>query len=197
MNIKKINWFGLTGGLITLVLVVLSLAYASPWWQLTLGQEVGQANISPLNFSLSMLGTPILIPIVWFMNLISLLSLLACAIAILIYSVVPDKTFSKNLLGFAYKKPLIITILFLVLLFVATHFIGSIFHISIPLAGSTNVTLGLEGTSVEIPITTGFTWIFCLAVIAAGLCIAARLYHRRIGASTVVTTQTQQPSPKP
>jgi len=188
MEVKKVNWLGLAGGVTTLALVVLSLAYASPWWQLTVGQEIGQANVSPLNLSFDLLGTSMTTPIIWFLNLSCQLSLIACAIAMLVYSIASDKKYSKNLLNFAYKKPLIIVIVFVVSLFVATYFAGMLLHINVPLAGSTTVTLDVGVATMGIPLATQFTWVFWLAVIATGLCIAAKFYHRKIAPAPVATS---------
>jgi len=183
------NWLGLAGAIATFAVVILSLAFASPWWQLKVGQELGQADISPLNFNVSLLGTSISIPIIWFLNLACQLSLMACAIALLVYSVVPEKKYSKSLLGFAYKKPLIIIIFFLASLFIATNFAGMLLRLNIPIAGSTTITLDVGDATLGIPISTGFTWVFWLAVIAGGLCIAARFYHKRIVSAPVAVSQ--------
>jgi len=187
MNFKRINWLGLAGGLATLVLVILSVAYSSPWWQLTIGQELGQIDVSPLNFSLNVLGTPIVIPIIWFFNLACLLSFTACAIAMLIYSVIPQKGYSKNLLDFAYKKPLVVAVTFLVILLVVTYAVGALLQIGIPLSGSANAIREVEDMTVEISITAGFTWVFWLAIIATGLCIAAKFYHKKVTPPIVTT----------
>jgi hypothetical protein len=183
MNAKKINWFGLAGGVAIIAVVVFSLGYALPWWQLTAGQgntPFAQANVSPLNFGLSFLGTVIAIPLSWFLNLASILSLVASAIAILIYSFTPEKNYSKHLLGFAYKKPLITLILFVGSLIAVTTLAGMFLPFSLPVTGSTTASLDSEGISISIPITTTFTWVFWLAIVAAALCIAARIYHKRI-----------------
>lgn len=180
MEIKKMNWFGLAGGVISIALVALSAASAYPWWQLTLGQEFGQANISPLSYNVSLLGFQISTPLVWFLNLAAHLSLLACGIAMLIYSILPNKTYSKNLLNFAYKKPLFLVVLFVISLFAVTYIAGMLLHISVPLTGSANITFDLGNATIDIPIATGFTWVFWLAVVNAGLCFVARLYHRKV-----------------
>jgi len=180
MEFRKINWFGIAGGIITLMLVVLALAYASPWWQLTIAEDLGQANISPLSYNLTILGSQIVIPLIFFLNLACQLSLAASAIAILIYSVIPDKSFSKHLLGFAYKKPLITLIIFLISIFAVTYSVQSILPITIPVTGASTITLEMSDITMEVPITTGFTWVFWLSIIAAILCVVARFYHKKI-----------------
>lgn len=190
MDFKKINWFGLAGGIILLVLVVLALAYASPWWQLSVAEEVGQANISPLSFNVKLLGSQVAVPLMFYLNLACLLSFVASAVAIIIYSIIPQRSFSKHLLGFAYKKPLIALIIFLVSIFIVTSVVQSILQISIPMAGASTITLSVSDITVEIPVTTGFTWVFWLALLAVILCIAARFYHKKIVSPSAPATKT-------
>ncbi len=190
MEFKKINWFGIAGGIITLMLVVFALAYASPWWQLTIAEDLGQANISPLSYNLTILGSQIVIPLIFFVNLVCQLSFLASAIAILVYSVIPNKSFSKHLLGFAYKKPLITLIVFLISIFAVTYSVQSILSINIPVAGASTITLEMSDITMEVPITTGFTWVFWLAIIAAILSIVARFYHKKIASLPPTETKT-------
>jgi len=178
--IKKINWLGLAGGVTTLAIVMISFTGASSWWQLAAGQGMIQANISPLSFNSSILGGSFTIPIILFLNLVSQLSLLASAISMLIYSIIPEKGYAKHLLGFAYKKPLIVVIIFLASILIATYFAGMLFNINVPLMGSATLTLSIGEASIEIPVETGFTWVFWLAITASALCLAARFYHKRI-----------------
>lgn len=183
MKLDRINWFGLAGGLMVVVLVFASVAYAYPWWQLTVGAGFFEANASPMNTNFSLLGNMLTIPLIYFLNLTCLLSLIASAVAMLFYSVLPTKSYSKDLLGFAYKKPLMTLLVFVIGLLVVTYAAGILFQISFQMVGSTTVRLPASmsgGTAINVPIVTSFTWMFWLAVVAAALSIAARLYHRRI-----------------
>lgn len=183
MKSRQVNWFGLVGGALTIVLVIISLTFASPWWQLTVGQGFLQANASPLNTNFSFLGVLITIPIIWVLNLTCLLSFIASGVVMLIYSFIPTRKYSKNLLGFAYKKPLFILLAFVVSLLIFTYAANALLQFNIPLYGSTTATLSTsvtKGASVNLAIATGFTWVFWVATTSAILCVAARIYHRRI-----------------
>jgi len=180
MNIKEINWFGLAGSIATLILVVISIVYTSPWWQLSIGQELASINLSPLNFNMDIFGTNITIPLLWFINLAFILSFIACAVALLIYSIFPNRGYSENLLNFAYKRPLVAILFFLIFLFAGIALIGFILRFNIPIIGSTITTMTMGNMSIKISITTGFTWVFWLAIAAAALCIAAKVYHRKM-----------------
>ena len=179
-NLKRMNWFGLVGSIVTIVLVVLSVTLASPWWQLTAGQELLQVDYSPLSYNIRFMGSQVSAPIVWFINLAAQLSLLSCAIAMLIYSILPNKTYSKSLLNFAYKKPLIVVVIFAVSLFAITYVAGMLLGINVPLAGSADVSLTFGAVALELSLVAGFTWVFWLAVVSAGLCFVARFYHRKV-----------------
>ena len=187
----KLNWFGLVGGILTILVVVFSVFF--PWWQLTVSGNFGsssiyiqgdlKANVSPVNTNFGFLGTSFTIPLITALNIVSLLSLVASGIVMLIYSVIPAKPYSKHLLGFAYKKPLFILIFFVVGLIAISLIVQAVVGVGIPLMGSTTATLTQAasfGVNASVLLSAGFQWPFWLAVIAAGLCIAARVYHKKV-----------------
>lgn len=175
-----INWLGLAGGVTTLVVIVVSLF--SPWWQLEVGEGLVTANVSPLNTNFKVLGTGFTMPLLWAVNMVGVLTLLVSGITMVIYSLFPVKSYSKTLLCFAYKKPLYMVVSFVIFLFVCAFLVQALLHFNVPLYGSTNSVLPIpfiQGTTVSVLISAGFQWVFWLAVMAAGLCIVARIYHRR------------------
>ena len=110
---RSINWFGLSAGIITLIVLVIS--FYVPWWQLTIGQNLIKINASPVNTNFGLFGgAQFTIPLIWALNLISILTFTACGLVMLIYSLNPTKSYSKHLLGFSYKKPLYVLIFFAV-----------------------------------------------------------------------------------
>lgn len=172
---------GLAGGVATIAVVAVSLFY--PWWQLRVGNGLVTADASPLNTSFDVLGTSFTVPLLWAMNMVSVLTFLVSGITMIVYSLVPAKSYSKTLLGFAYKKPLYTLLAFVIFLFVATSLVQVLLHFNVPLAGSTNSAFPMplaQGTTVSVFISTGFQLPFWLAIVAAGLCIAARFYHKRV-----------------
>jgi hypothetical protein len=51
--------------------------------------------------------------------------------------------------------------------------------------GSTTSTLAIpfvSGVNITVLLTAGFQWSFVVAVVGAALCIAARLYHKKVAA---------------
>ena len=178
---RRINWFGLAAGTITLIVLAVSLFV--PWWQLTIGDKLLQVNASPLNTNFGLLDLHFTVPLLWAWNLVSVLIFAAAGVVMLIYSIFPTRSYSKELLGFSYKKPLYILISFFIGLLVMIAIVGVI-GFSIPAVGTSNIALPSQfmptGLSVSTFVSAGFQFPFYLAIAAAALCIVARLYHVRI-----------------
>src|SRR3972149_5403109 len=177
----NLNWFGLGGGALAIVGVIVSLL--SPWWQLTIGDNFVQANASPVNTTFSFLGSSFTIPLIWALNIVSSLSLILSGVAMLVYSIMPAKSYSKHLLGFAYRKPLYTLIFFVAGLFAVTFILQAVVGIGVPLMGSTTVTLPQffsSSVTISVLLSAGFQYPFWLAIVATGFCIAARLYHKKV-----------------
>jgi hypothetical protein len=198
---SKINWFGLAGGITTIMVVLVSLLV--PWWQLTVGDDLLKANASPVNTNFSFLDTTFTIPLIWAFNIVSLLTLISSGVAMLIYSVLPTKSYSKQLLSFGYKKPLFTVLFFVVGLVVITLILQTVLNISVPLMGSTTSPLSLpfaSDVSISVLMSAAFLWPFWLAAVAAGLCLAARLYHKRVATAAqkpATATATTAPPTSP
>jgi len=189
--LTKFNWFGLAGGAITLVVIVVSLFY--PWWQLTVGDDLIKINASPVNTNFGFLDASFTIPFIWALNVIGLLTLLLSGVAMLIYSVMPTKSFSKPLLDFGYKKPLFTFLFFVIGLVLVTIILQAVLNINLPLMGSATSTVPIpfvSGITLSVLLSAGFQWSFWLAVVAAALCIAARLYHKKVAPAPSATTVT-------
>jgi hypothetical protein len=182
----KINWVGLAGGSLTIAAVAAS--FYIPWWSLSVdvnSQVVSvegflRAGISPLNTNLTLMGTPLSIPLLTSLNIVGLLSMLLSGVVMLIYSVLPTKPYAKHLLGFAYKKPLLVLIFFVASLLAVSALAQAFANTGVPLNGSATLTLPESiggGGNASILISTGFLLSFWLTIVAAGLCIGARIYH--------------------
>ena len=176
----NVNWFGFAAGIITLIALVVSLFI--PWWQLTFGDNLMNINASPVNTNFDLFGTQFTLPLISALNIVSVLIFASGGLVMLFYSVKPTKSFSKQLLGFSYKKPLFSIIAFVSGLMILT-LIASLFGIKVPIFGSATVNIPsnfLMWASVETTVSGNFQLPFWLGVIAAVMSIAARLYHGRI-----------------
>ena len=195
---RRINWFGLAAGIITLIVLAISLFV--PWWQLTIGDKLLQVNASPVNTNFGLLDIHFTIPLLWAWNLVTVLIFVASGVVMLFYSIFPTRSYSKELLGFSYKKPLYILISFFVGLIVLIAIAGVI-GFGVPAVGTSNIALPSQfmpaGLSISFLVSAGFQFPFYLAIAAAVLCILARLYHKQLlkitepaPALTTVTTPT-------
>ena len=177
----RFNWFGLAAGILTLVVLIVSIFV--PWWQLTVGDSLMQVNVSPFNTNFGMLSHQFTVPLIWAWNVATVLLFLATGIAMLFYSLNPTKSYGKELLWFSYRKPLYALILFIAGLFVILAAVG-FFGFGIPVQGTSNIALPTQlmpfGVTVSMLVSAGFQLPFWLAVAAVVLCIAARIYHGRI-----------------
>jgi hypothetical protein len=192
---RQINYIALVAGILTLVLIAISVFI--PWWQFTIGNPaIAQMSLSPVTYNMALFGTILTMPLVYALTLGSMLTLIAGGIIMLIYSVLPDKKYSKQLLGFGYKKPLYAIILFSVALlglYFSAKYLGGM---DVPISGTGTMGLpqanGDVGVGVSITVSSSLNWPFYLAIVVAALCIAARIYHRKIRMPDTNTTTTPQ-----
>jgi hypothetical protein len=181
--LAKINWFGFVGGVLTIFVIAVSLVY--PWWQLMVGDNLMTINASPVNTNFGFLGTGFSIPFILALNIIGLLTLLLSGVAMIIYSVMPAKSFAKPLLDFGYKKPLFALLFFVIGLVLVNVILQSVLSINLPLMGTATSVVPIpfaSGITLSLLLSAGFQWSFWLAAVTAGLCIAARLYHKKVAA---------------
>jgi len=184
MNVRQFNWFALVGGILLLILLPISI-YVS-WWKLTVGENLMTVNASPVNTNFNLMGTQFNPALIWAANLTSILTFLACGIIMLIYAFIPSKPYSKDLLSFAYRKPLYIVIIYIAALLITAFITQSALGIGVPLSGTSTVALPQNltmGAHISVVISSAFQWPFWLAIVAAGLFITARIYHTKLSSA--------------
>jgi hypothetical protein len=179
--LSQINWFGLAAGILTLIVILVSLYY--PWWQLVIGKDTVKINVSPMNTNFGLLGTHFTIPLIYALNIGSILTFLCSGIIMLIYSISPNKPYAKELLDFSWKKPLysVITSTLCLTLIILTA--QAIFKMNIPLIGTALINLPTEfteGVNISVLATANFQWPLYLALTTAILCIIAKIYHKKL-----------------
>ena len=171
------------------ILIVVSIFV--PWWQLAIGSPaIASVDVSPVNLNLDLLGNVFTIPIIYALNIASALTLAAGGIIMLIYSVKPNQSYSNKLLGFGYKKPLYAVILFIISMFALSYLVQRFSGFAFPLMGSSSLSLpqGMapDGVNINVAVSAGFGWPFYFAIVVAGLCVAARLYHGKVKVDTAL-----------
>jgi len=181
---REISWVALIGGVLTLVVVLVSVFV--PWWRLSAGENLIEVGVSPFDLDVSLLGRPLTIAVVGAFNLSAVLLFVVSGVVMLIYSVVPTRSYARHFVGFAYSKPLAVLLSFVVLVFGLSMVLQVVAKLSVPVWGSATVVLpagfvpGVD-LRVSLVVTATFQWSFWLAVFASGVCVVARLYHRRFG----------------
>jgi hypothetical protein len=217
---KAINWFALAAGSLSIVLAAASLVV--PWWQVTVG-SLATLGWSPVKLSINVSGFSLAVPVLTVIGVIFTLFIVVPGIVLIIYSVFPTKPYAKHMLGFAYKKPLGVFILFLAVLLLLANsgtIAAALFHgslgsalttsglpisslpisslpissLNMPLWGTRTFSLSLSALGISIPISTSIQWTFWLAAVVAALCVAARIYHRKfVKAESAVEVKAQAP----
>jgi hypothetical protein len=193
---REINALALTTGITTLVLIVVS--YFVPWWQLTVGNPaLATVNFSPLNMNFTIFDNIMTIPLIYALNISCLLTLLAGGLILIIYSIFPTKPYAGKLLGYGYKQPILALILFVIEVVGLTLSVKAFTGFDFPLIGTGTVGLpaGLAPAGISISVNTSaeLLWPFYFAIAVTVLCIATRLFHRKI----VKTSSTKLPPPPP
>ena len=181
---RVVNWYGFAAGILTFTVLVISLFI--PWWQLTIGDNLIKVNASPVNTNFGLFGTNFTLPILWALNLVSVLTFSASGLIMLFYSLNPTKGYAKQLLGFSYKKPLYSLVTFLSSLLIITS-TASLLNVNVPLLGSSTMSLPASiamGVSINATVSGDFQLPFWLAIVTAVLCIVARLQHGQLEAAT-------------
>ncbi len=195
---RRFNLVGLVAAI--LILIVLIISIFIPWWQLTIGDNIIQANVSPFNTNFGLLDLQFTLPLIWAWNVSTVLLFLITGIAMLLYSLNPTKSYGKELLWFSYRKPLYALILFIAGLLVIITAAG-FFGFGIPVQGTSNIALPTQfmpfGMTVSMLVSAGFQLPFWLAVAAVALCIVARIYHGRFFNIPETAAPAVPPPPPP
>ena len=140
-------------------------------------------QLSPLYTNFSLAGNSFTLPAILAVNISCILISLIGSVLILVYSVKPAKPYAKTLLNLSFATPLFFVVIFIIGLFALSFIIPAMYDLSFPLVGSANVQLpsnAVEGINISVQLIAEFLLPFYLAVVSSVLCIAARIYHKRI-----------------
>ena len=152
-----------------------------PWWVARGGSggEAFHAYISPFTFELTMLGKPVDIPIVYWLNLASRIAFILAAVETIFASIVIYQEWFKNLISL---RALWVSILFPIILTIGLAAAEDAIGLSIPIHGEALLTYNLpvQGFTIvaEIPIQTYFTPTYGLAVATGVISLMARAFHK-------------------
>jgi len=105
-----------------------------------------------------------------------------------IYSVKPNKSYSKKLLGFVWNKPVYALAIFVIELIALVLLVKNFAGFDFPLYGSATIQLPqsmLQNSTGSVAVVAVFEWPSYFATVVAGLCVAAKLYHRKVEVPTI------------
>jgi len=178
MNLK-FNVVGVVSGVITLGLAIVG----GPWWMTVggAGGEAFHAGISPFAFDISIMGNPLDIPVIYWLNVAARIAFILAGLEITVASILVKKAWSKS---FISLRALWTSLLFFISIYIGLAAVQRILGISIPLHGESllTYTLPIQSLSItaEVSTQTYFTTTFELALVGGILAIVARMIHGRL-----------------
>jgi len=189
-GLPSINWLGLDAGVLMII-----LPFLGPWWSATVGTGAMELALSPFDFRISLLEQPISSTLVGYFLLAAKLSVIIGGALMIVGSVGAKRWWGRRLVRFGAMRVFWMIIGLIALLLVGAFFLNSILpsflggmvgedvamQLNVPyVTGTTTSTIQVgDVATVTAPITTSLTNIFWVAVVAAALGVAARIYHRR------------------
>jgi hypothetical protein len=185
---------GVVSGVITLGLAIVG----GPWW-VTVGGAGGEAfhaSISPFVFDISILGNPLHIPVIYWLNVAARIAFTLAGLEITVASFLIQKTWSKS---FISLRALWTSVLFIISIYIGLAAVHNILGIAIPLHGEALLTYTLPIQSfpitAEVRTQTYFTTTFELALVSGVLAIVARMIHGRLTPAEVTPPTEAANSP--
>jgi hypothetical protein len=145
------------------------------------GGEAFQAGISPFAFDVSIMGNPLDIPVIYWLNIAARIAFILAGLEITVASILVKKAWSKS---FISLRALWTSLLFFISIYIGLAAVQRILGISIPLHGESLLTYTLPIQSLtitaEVSTQTYFTTTFELALVGGILAIVARMIHGRL-----------------
>jgi hypothetical protein len=186
---QKISYLALAAGISTLLLIAISQFV--PWWQFTaMSPANAQINFSPVNLNIVISGSTIAIPLLFAVNMACALILLAGGLTLIIYAVKPTQHYSKRLLNYGYKIPLIVLVSFIIEVVSIPLIAQAVGGVNLPLNGAAAISIPQKFTSssstVSLSVSAAFNWPFYFAIVATALSVSAKIYHRKLAKSPIL-----------
>lgn len=176
----RVNLLGLASAL----LLFYTALSNKPWWTMTggtVGEQTFLAEVSPFNIVVEILGKPVEVPILPYLNLAARLSILLAAAMIFIGSLLAMRAWSKPLMNI---RGLLLPIFFLAGLYFGLSLAGSYVGVSLPLAGESTLEYMIHSgefkIATETPVVAAFTQEYWLALAAGIVSVLGKAVHGKI-----------------
>jgi hypothetical protein len=177
---NRVNLVGIASS-IPLLYVALS---NNPWWVAYGGRDgehTFSAEVSPFNIAVQVLGKPVTVPILPYLNLAARLSILLAAVTIFAGSLLARKPWSKPLMSL---RGLTLPILFLAGLFIGLNAVKQLAGVSLPLAGKSTLKYSIPYAggriSTETLVEATLTQEYWIALAAGVLSALAKAVQNRV-----------------
>jgi len=171
-------------GLISSALLLYTALSDRPWWTVYGGigdERTFSADVSPFVVTVEVLGKPVTVPMLFYLNLAARLSVLLAAATTLLGSLLVKRPWSKHLMSL---KGLALPVLFLAGLSISLNLAKTFAGVSIPLVGQSVVEFAMNyggfRISAETPVTAALAQEYWVALTAGVLSALARAIHGRI-----------------
>jgi hypothetical protein len=139
------------------------------------------AEVSPFNIAVQVLGKPVTVPILPYLNLAARLSILLAAVTIFVGSLLARKPWSKPLMSL---RGLTLPILFLAGLFIGLNAVKQLAGVSLPLAGKSTLKYSIPYAggriSTETLVEATLTQEYWIALAAGVLSALAKAVQNRV-----------------
>jgi len=175
-------------GLVSALLLFYTVSSNKPWWRMAGGvgdEKTFSAEISPFNIALEILGKPVTVPILPYLNLAARLSILLAAATILTGSLLASKPWSKPMMS---MKGLLLPILFPGGLFIGLSLASSYIGANLPLMGESTLKYEIQygglSISTETAVNAVLTEEYWIALAAGIFSAFTKAIHNRIAEQT-------------
>ena len=183
-----------TPGLASSILLLYTAISNSPWWRIVGGvggEHTFSAEVSPFSIVVEVLGKPVTIPILFYLNMAARINILLAAVTTLVGSLLADKQWSKPLISL---RGLVLPVLFLAGLSITLSLAKTLAGVSLPLIGGSIIeyttSYGGLRVSAETPVEATLTQEYWVALAAGASSALARAIHGRIATKRRGATTT-------
>lgn len=189
-RLSIINWFGVAAGALMLI-----LPFLGAWWRAEVGTGALEFGISPFYYNVSIMGESLTSSLVGYVVLAAQLTSIIGGALLIVGSLGTDQWWGKKLMRFGAMKMVWFVVSLVAVLLVGAFLLNNVLpgflsnaggggadmQLEAPyLIGTSTSTIQQENVSFSAPISTSLTPIFWVAVLTAGLGVAARIYHGKL-----------------
>lgn len=172
IDFNNCNWIALISGVLVLV-----MPFLGAWWTFSVGTEFFSIGLSPFTTEIVALGTPVISPILFWLNMGLLLLMVLFGLVLITGSVLrrdPGRREASDwYVAATSRKPLYLLIMFILVIVILCILMGDYFSmgtggVSLPiLAGTEVISISQADILITAPVRMNLTPAFLFALIAS------------------------------